>query len=138
MSSPNDLVDDRLCEAWSSLLSQYQATARKLEAMVSQLDSARSASRVNEELRVILMAVEQQQGNYEQAIRLWNTEGYVRSARCVQLKEEVQQTLESLIGQIRNFEANAQQQKSRLLPQLNSAALDQQACAAYQRVNKNS
>ncbi len=138
MNKANGAVDERLQEVLVQLKTHYQITARQIDDLSLRLDGQQSAGTVNDELRLIMNRVETHQAKYVEASELWNSAGFQKSAGCIQLKAEVQDVLASLLNKIEAIESKTNAKKTRLLPQLNTAARKQQASAAYQRSGKGS
>ena len=84
-------------------------------------------------LKEVFELLESNEANYRTVLAEWNRPECVPSKESRRLRAQVEQLLAELIQRISLLEKQAAESRERLLPQLDDAARDQQANAAYQR-----
>jgi hypothetical protein len=119
-----------------TVLTQHYANCQAaLEAVAPQLMASDTLATAVVELTQILSTIDQHQQAYTHILQLWQSNGFVASPECRQAKQHAQAALESLLRSVQRIEEEAAASRARILPQLNSAARDQQARAAYRHAS---
>ena len=127
MSNRGD--DQKLQSALKALLQLYKTTEQSLNSVT--LSPEREVDQ--DVLKKVFELLESNEANYRTVLAEWNRPECVPSKESRRLRAQVEQLLAELIQRISLLEKQAAESRERLLPQLDDAARDQQANAAYQR-----